>query len=158
MIVEVQPVAIDSSFDQMLSGHFEPLLISLGVASCLFVAFIAHRMDLVDREGHPIHLTWRSLIYWPWLASEIVKSNIEVARLILDPRLPIGARCITVETSQKSDLGRVVYANSIKLTPGTVSIFVWPDNIQVHALTRALAEGLENGEMDRRVTAMEGES
>ena len=142
----------------LLSGHFEPLLISLGVASCLFVAFIAHRMDLVDREGHPIHLTWRALTYWPWLASEIAKSNIEVARLILDPRLPIGARCITVETSQKSDLGRVVYANSITLTPGTVSIFVWPDSIQVHALTRALAEGLENGEMDRRVTAMEGES
>ncbi len=142
----------------LLSGHFEPLLLSLGVASCLFVAFIAHRMDVADREGHPVHLTWRSLTYWPWLAWEIVKSNIEVARLILDPRLPIDARCITVETSQKSDLGRVAYANSITLTPGTVSIFVRPDSIEVHALTPALAEGLESGEMDRRVTAMEGES
>jgi multicomponent Na+:H+ antiporter subunit E len=142
----------------LLSGHFEPLLIWLGVGSCFLVTFIAHRMDVVDREGHPIHLTWRSLTYWPWLFWEIVKSNIEVARLILDPSLPISARCITVATSQESDLGRVVYANSITLTPGTVSIYVWPDSIQVHALTRGLAEGLESGEMNRRVTAMEGEA
>ena len=142
----------------LLSGYFEPLLLWLGAGSCLFVAFIAHRMDVVDREGHPIHLTWGAITYWPWLGWEIIKSSIEVTRLIVDPRLPIGARCFTVKTSQKSDLGRVAYANSITLTPGTVSIYVWPDSIEVHALTKSMADSLQTGEMDRRVTAMEGES
>jgi multicomponent Na+:H+ antiporter subunit E len=140
----------------LLSGHYEPLIIGLGAASCIFVALIALRMDVADREGHPVHLTWRSLIYWPWLAWEIVKSNIEVARLVLDPALPISPRVIKVKASQAEDLGRVIYANSITLTPGTVSIDVRRDTIEVHALTKSLAESLETGEMDRRVSDMAG--
>ena len=140
----------------LMSGHYEPLIIGLGVASCIFVALIAHRMDVADREGHPIHLTWRSLVYWPWLLWEIVKSNIDVARVILDPKLPISPRVIKVKASQADDLGHVIYANSITLTPGTVSIDVQGSVIEVHALTRALAEGLETGEMDRRVSGMAG--
>ncbi|MDH3472449.1 MAG: Na+/H+ antiporter subunit E [Rhodospirillales bacterium] len=142
----------------LLSGHYEPLIIGLGAASCVFVALIARRMDVVDREGHPIHLTWRALMYWPWLAWEIVKSNIDVARIVLDPALPISPRVIKVEASQAEDLGRVIYANSITLTPGTVSIDVRGGTIEVHALTRSLAEGLETGEMDRRVSGMAGDA
>ncbi len=113
-------------------------------------------MDVVDREGHPIHLTWRALVYWPWLLWEIVKSNLQVARIILSPRLEISPELIKVPTSQGSDLGRVIYANSITLTPGTVSIYVWSEAIEVHALNRDFAAGVETGDMDRRVCAMEG--
>ena len=140
----------------LLSGHYEPLLLVLGALSCVFVAWIAYRMDVADREGHPIHLTWRSLVYWPWLFWEIVKANLEVARLILAPRLAISPTVIKVKASQPDELGHVIYANSITLTPGTVSIDVRDATIEVHAITREMAEGLQTGEMDRRVTRMEG--
>ena len=61
----------------LLSGHYVPLLIGLGALSVLLVVTIALRMDVVDREGHPIHLSLKALLYWPWLAWEIVKSNVE---------------------------------------------------------------------------------
>ncbi len=140
----------------LLSGHYEPLLLVLGAVSCIFVAWIAYRMDVADCEGHPVHLTWRSLVYWPWLLWEIVKANVEVARLILSPRLAISPTVINVKASQPDDLGYVIYANSITLTPGTVSIDVRGATIEVHAITREMAESLKTGEMDRRVTQMEG--
>ena len=141
----------------LLSGHYDPLLLTLGGLSCLFVTFIALRMDVVDHEGHPVHLTWRALTYWPWLLWQIIKSNIDVARIIVSPSLPISPELIKVETSQSDDLGRVVYANSITLTPGTVSIFVWSDSIEVHALTHETATELKSGEMNRRVCGMMGD-
>ena len=61
-------------------------------------------------------------------------------------------------TSQKSQLGQVVYANSITLTPGTVSMTLENNQVRVHALTEDIAEDLQTGTMDRRVTALEGES
>jgi len=140
----------------LLSVHFAPLLLGLGAVSCICVAWIAYRVDVADHEGHPIHLTWRAAIYWPWLLWEIVKANIDVAKIVLDPELPISPQVFTVKASQVDDLGHVIYANSITLTPGTVSIDVKSATIQVHALTQELADGLLTGEMDRRATGMEG--
>jgi len=140
----------------LISGIFTPLLMGLGAVSCLAVVGIAHRMDVVDREGQPIHLGLRAVSYWMWLAVEIVKANIDVARRILDPKMPIDPVMVTVKTSQSSELGLVIHANSITLTPGTVSIRVTDDSILVHAITREMAEDAQSGAMDRRVTAMEG--
>ena len=138
----------------LLSGIFEPLLLGLGVASSIVVVYIAHRMDVIDHQGQPIHLTWRALLYFPWLVWEIVKANIDVARAIVRPAMAIEPRLLEIEAGQKDDLGRVIYANSITLTPGTVTIATEGSAFTVHALTRGGAEGLESGEMDRRVTAM----
>ncbi len=139
----------------LLSGFFEPLLLGLGVVSCLVVVLIAHRMDVIDHEGQPIHLGWRILTYWVWLTVEIVKASLDVARRILDPKLPIHPVLVRVKASQASELGQVIYANSITLTPGTVSMQVDGGEILVHAIAREMAEDLEGGEMDRRVTAVE---
>jgi multicomponent Na+:H+ antiporter subunit E len=139
----------------LLSGYFATLLLSLGVASVSFVVLIAHRMDVIDHEGHPIHLTLRALLFWPWLVKEIVKANIDVARAIVSRRMPIKPSVIEVKATQETELGQVIYANSITLTPGTVTIDIDKDIMIVHALTRNAAEGLESGYMDRRVTAME---
>jgi len=142
----------------LLSGMPEPLLLALGLASCIVVVIITRRMDLVDHEGHPVHLTWRAIVYWPWLAWEVVKANIDVARLVLDPTMPITPTMVRLKASQKTDLGLVIYANSITLTPGTVSVDVEPGEILVHAISRDGAAALEEGEMGRRVTRMaEGE-
>lgn len=140
----------------VLSGHFEPLLLILGAASVVVVVAIAHRMDVIDREGHPVQLTWRALGYWIWLGWEIVKSNIDVAKIILSPSLPISPTMTRVPATQKTELGHVIYANSITLTPGTVTVDVTERTLGVHALTKAGADALATGEMDRRVTATEG--
>lgn len=142
----------------LLSGHYEPLLLGFGVVSCVVVVAISLRMDVVDREGHPVHLGRGALTYIPWLLIEIAKSNIDVARRILDPRLPISPTRLKVKASQTSELGQVVYANSITLTPGTVSMVVQDGYIDVHALTADGARSLAAGDMDRRVTAMMGET
>ncbi len=140
----------------LMSGHYQPLLLALGVVSCLGVVFIARRMDVVDHEGVPIHLGAKSVVYWLWLIKEVVKANLDVARRIVAPSLPISPTVITVKTSQKSELGQVIYANSITLTPGTVSMLVRDDEITVHAISEEAAGDLARGEMDRRVSAMEG--
>ena len=141
----------------LLSGHFgEPLLLALGAASSAAVVAIAWRMDLIDNEGHPVQLSWRILFYWPWLLWEIAKANVAVARIILHPALPIAPVVLRARTSQRSELGQVIYANSITLTPGTVSVDVEESAIHVHCLTRDLAASIENGDMDRRVSKVEG--
>jgi len=140
----------------LLSGHYDRLLLSLGFASTLVAVAIALRMEIVDRETYPIPLNLKALLYWPWLAREVVKANLDVARRILSPSLPISPNVFTIKTSQRTDLGRVTFANSITLTPGTVSIDLQGDTIEVHALTEHAAQSLLEGEMDRRVTEMEG--
>jgi multicomponent Na+:H+ antiporter subunit E len=141
----------------LLSGHFEPLVLILGLASCVVVVAITRRMDLIDHEGHPIHLTRRATGYWLWLAWEVVKANIDVAKRVLAPNMNISPTMVRLTASQKTDLGLVIYANSITLTPGTVSVDVEPGEILVHALSRDAAEDLRGGEMDRRVAQFEGE-
>jgi multicomponent Na+:H+ antiporter subunit E len=142
----------------MLSGHFTALLISLGIASCALVVAITMKMEVVDREGHPLDLTMRAPLFWLWLLGEIIKANIDVTRRVLSPGLPVSPTLIHLRASQKSDLGLVIYANSITLTPGTVSVTVAPGRILVHALSREAAEELAAGDMDRRVTRMVGEA
>ena len=141
------------------SGHYTPLLISFGVVSCLFVVYLSWRMGIIDREGLPVRLIPRALFYGPWLFKEIFKANVDVAKRTLTPYEPdISPRLFDTGVTQKSDLGRVIYANSITLTPGTVSIGVRGAYITVHAIAEDVADGLQEGEMDRHVTWLEGES
>ena len=140
------------------SGHYSVLFIIFGAFSCLAVLAITLKMKIADPEGQPMHLLGGAIFYWPWILWEIFKANIGVTRIILNPKLPISPTLIEVKASQKSALGKVIYANSITLTPGTVSVDVSGDTIIVHALSLENAEELLTGEMDRRVTKMEGES
>lgn len=142
----------------LLSGHWhDPLLIGLGVASVILTLVVSVRMSVTDREGHPVHLALRGLIYWPWLIKEIVVANIDVAKAILGLTDDIRPSVFTIKASQRSDLGKTIYANSITLTPGTVTIGLDGDEMTIHALTPGAKEGLATGEMDRRVTLVEGE-
>ena len=141
-----------------LSGHYTELLIGLGVASVLGAVYICHRMAIIDEEGHPIHLALRAIIYWPWLFVEILKSAWGVSRLIVDPKLPISPTMTRVKASQRTQPGVNIYANSITLTPGTITVEVNGNDLLVHAITREGAEGLKDGDMDRRVTGLEGDT
>lgn len=139
----------------LLSGHYTPLMILFGVLSTLFVVFLATRADLIDRETQPVLIKLSVLFYWVWLGREIIKSNIDVTRRILSPGLPISPTVFTVRATQKTELGRVTYANSITLVPGTVTMDVDEDVFTVHALTREAAADLKRGEMNRRVCDVE---
>lgn len=140
----------------VLSGYYLALILSLGALSVLLVVFISMRMDIIDHETYPVRLTWGVVSFWGWLVGQIVKANIDVARVILSPSLPISPTVVRVKASQRTKLGVVTYANSITLTPGTVSMDIDGDTILVHALTEEGARDLETGEMDRRVSKMEG--
>ncbi len=140
----------------LLSGHYTPLLISLGLLSISFVVAISLRMNLIAYEQPEVIIQFIKYIpYGFWLIIEIIKSNIDVCKRILHPALPIKPGLITVKASQRSELAKVTYANSITLTPGTISIDVRGNAIEVHALADSGIDGLETGEMDRRISNAE---
>jgi multicomponent Na+:H+ antiporter subunit E len=140
----------------LLSGHYTAFLLAAGAASAAAVWLFSRRMDIVDHEGHPLALSARTMLgYWPWLIAQIVKSAWSVSLCILHPRLPISPTLVRFRPSQRTDLGLVIHANSITLTPATIAVEVARDEFMVHALTRANAASLEGSEMDRRVSALE---
>jgi multicomponent Na+:H+ antiporter subunit E len=153
---KVSSGAVLFGFWLTLSGYLEPFLVSAGAASAAGVVWLAHRMSLIDRESHPIHLRSRVLTYLPWLFKEIAKSAWDVTKIIVNPRLPITPAMVRVKASQRTPVGVVTYANSITLTPGTISVEVTDGSILVHALTKAGADSLATGYMDRRVLRYEG--
>ena len=141
------------------SGHGEPLLMGFGVLSCLAVLGISRRMErVVGADPLDYGLALRSLGYLPWLGREIIKANLDVARRILAVTPPIHSHLIRVHASQRTELGRVIYANSITLTPGTITLDLRDSDLLVHALSRAAAEGVQRGEMDERVRRLEREA
>ena len=142
----------------VLSGYFNiPLLLVFGALSCTLVTFIAWRVEKADPEEQPLHprISLQIILYWPWLVWQIVLANLDVAKRILDPKLPISPTMITLKPTQRSAMGQVIYANSITLTPGTITASLSDGVLEVHALTQEAADALLEGDMDRRVTALE---
>lgn len=140
----------------VLSGHYNPLMLTLGAASVAICVWLAQRMEVFDEEVHPAHFHLLPLLrYWVWLLHQIVLSALDVARRVLDPALPIDPVVVTVPLAQRTDIGRTTYANSITLTPGTVCMDLNEHTARVHALSEEGAIALREGEMNRRVAAME---
>ena len=140
----------------LLSGHYDPLMIGFGIVSCLLVVLVSCRMRIVDEEGAPVELGLRPFIFYaPWLLKKIVVANFDVAGRILHPSLPIHPTMVSVHASQRGEIARVIYANSITLTPGTVAVKMEGNKITVHSLSYEGAVEDGSGEMDRRVSALE---
>jgi len=139
------------------SGIYKPLLLGLGVFSCLLTIYIKHRMDYFATDLFALRFGRRLLGYWLWLAKEVVKSSLDVARIVLSPSLPISPQIVKIKASCQDPVDQTILANSITLTPGTLALDVHNGEIIVHALTRAGADELRNGEMDRRVAALRGD-
>ncbi|MCH2631378.1 MAG: Na+/H+ antiporter subunit E [Pseudomonadota bacterium] len=144
-----------SAFWLLMSGHYTPLILFLGAISVGFVLYLTKRMDALDEDTFEFKLKRRHFSYWSWLAKEIFKANLDVAKVVLAPNMKLSPRMLRVPTSQSSELGTVIYANSITLTPGTVSVDIEGDEIIVHALTQELMDGLTEGDMDKRVNYLE---
>ncbi|ABV38265.1 cation antiporter [Shewanella sediminis HAW-EB3] len=137
------------------SNYSNALLLSLGAASILLVLYIAHRMDVIDHESQPVHLSLKMPNYVLWLTKEIIVSNISVVKHIWLGNSSISPTLVTIDASQRTDLGKVIYANSITLTPGTVTVDLVGDRMTIHSLLKENIDTLKAGEMDRRVTELE---
>ncbi|MEM1298732.1 MAG: Na+/H+ antiporter subunit E [Pseudomonadota bacterium] len=141
-----------------LSGHYAWWLLAFGAVLSVLVVVFCLSKGIADAEGAPYGLVPRGLIYWPWLLWQIVLSGLRVTRLILDPKLPISPTLVKVDAQQRSAVGLVTYANSITLTPGTISIEASEKGrcIWVHAIEREGADGFADDEMNARVAWFEG--
>ncbi len=136
------------------SGLYKPLLISLGVFSCSLSLWLAQRTGFF-RHALPIRSLLRLPALWWWLLIEVIKSSIEVARIILSPSLPIQPELVEFTTTEKTNSGKVILGNSITLSPGTVTIDVDEDRLLVHCLTSNTANELRSREVERRIEKLE---
>lgn len=143
------------AFWLILSGHYTPLFIGLGVFSVALVCWVAWRADVIDDEGIPVHLLLGLPRYLTWLGKEVLVSAVTVARQVWNPRLTLRPTMDTVSSKDMSELSQVVYANSITLTPGTLSLAVDDDGIEVHSLAPEGITELHAGGMRRRVQRLE---
>ena len=137
----------------LMSGYYTPLILSLGVISCLLCVYLTIKGKFLDNETLPIYFFPRLIQYTLWLIKEILKSNIQTAKVIImkseEPEL------FSVKASQKTNEGKVTYANSITLTPGTVTTQIKNDIFEVHALTKDFGDDVRSSDMDKMVTWLE---
>jgi multicomponent Na+:H+ antiporter subunit E len=143
-----------------LSGMWWHMIItSLGAASVAVSVYMTIRMGVLDGESVPFANLIRYARYWGWLGGEIFKANIAVVRLALAPNLNIKPVLTRVAADHGSDMARTTFANSITLTPGTVTVEVEPGGFLVHALDESFADQEAFRDMERRaVRASDGEA
>jgi multicomponent Na+:H+ antiporter subunit E len=140
----------------LMSGIYKPLIVGFGAASVVLVLYIVRRMDAVDGDRAELRLKPVAFLgYLIWLLWEIAKANWAVTKIVLSPHMPIRQHLFHVRHTQKSDLGQVIFANSITLTPGTITVETEPGHFLVHALAYSADDNLALADMDRRVTRIE---
>ncbi len=135
----------------LLSGHYSTLILSLGVLSVLVVTWFVWRMDRVDGELGELPMRPRLLKYLLWLMWQVVLSNIDLVRRIWDPTLPIRPTWQRLDIKVTSPLAKMLYANSITLTPGTLTTDVREDHFMVHSLTTEGIDELRKGGMEKQI-------
>lgn len=145
------------AFWLLLSGHYAPWFTVSGFLFAVAVAIFCRWRGGADAEGFPFGLLPRAVTYWPWLLVQIIKSGLNVTRIILDPKLPISPSMVRVDALQRSAVGLTTYANSITLTPGTLTVEASESGhaLWVHAIEREAAEGFADDEMNHRVARFE---
>jgi multicomponent Na+:H+ antiporter subunit E len=132
-----------------LSGETSPFFIGLGVVAVVLTLLLSARLKVIDRNASPYHRAPQMLLYTGWLLVQIVKANVAVIARVLGPRHAIDPAVVRLRTRAKTDLGKALFANSITLTPGTVTVDVEGDKVLVHALVRENASVASFEPMDR---------
>ena len=135
----------------LLSGHFTALLLSLGLVSVLLVVWFLRRMDRIDGEVSFMRISFGLIGYLVWLFGAVIMSNLDVVRRIWAPEMPISPNWSRVDTEIRTPLKKTLYANSITLTPGTLTTSAREDHLMVHCLTQENTADLRAGEMERRI-------
>lgn len=136
-----------------MAGRFDLLHILLGIISSLIVTVMSS--DLLFKKSRKGR--WKEAVrfirYVPWLIYQIILANWQVARLALSPRMSelFDPQLIKIKVDLKSDIAKVTLANSITLTPGTVTAGVKGDEFLIHALWQPAVDDLLSQEMEKRV-------
>ena len=137
----------------MMSGMFDAFHLSLGVLSCLLVTLFSHHLLFYgEKKSSWVLGTLGVVLYFPWLFWQIILANLQVAYIVLHPRMLelIDPHLVRFKTRLKQPIAQAAFAQSITLTPGTITVSIDDDQFTVYALTRSAAEDLP-GEMERRV-------
>ncbi|HUU80996.1 MAG TPA: Na+/H+ antiporter subunit E [Acidobacteriota bacterium] len=144
----------------MLSGKFDAFHLTLGLISSAIVSYLSSDLLFSSPQIKGLLSQWvRFVKYVPWLMVEIIKANLHVTYLVFHPRMMdlIDPRIIKFRSKLKSDLALVTFANSITLTPGTITVSVSIDgDFKVHAIDKASGDPLP-GEMEARIAKAFGE-
>jgi multicomponent Na+:H+ antiporter subunit E len=144
----------------ILSGNFSGLLISLGVISSLLVAWFFHDLLFPSVTADHLRIFTKFSMYIPWLIWEIIKANFHLLYLVFHPRMHdlIDPHIIDFKSDLESDLAITTLANSITLTPGTITVTTGTDGVcRVHAIDKQSAEGCP-GSMQDKVADIYGEN
>lgn len=140
------------AFWVLLSGQFDAFHLTLGAICSSLVAYLYHDLLFANvRVGDMRIVAWRFITYIPWLLYQILMSNIHVASLVLRRKMPIDPKIVTFKTKLETDISCVALANSITLTPGTITMEIRDGVYYVHALSKKVADELRAGEMEDRV-------
>jgi len=139
------------------SGVYIPLITSLGLVSVIFVVLLSRRMNLLDNEAIPFQLSRRLPAYYLWLIKQIILSNIDVVRRVWSGPNSLSPQVADVKIDELSDMAKVIYANSITLTPGTVVLDLKGQNIRVHSISKEGMDSLLEGELGRRIGRLESQ-
>jgi multicomponent Na+:H+ antiporter subunit E len=142
-------------FWMLLSGQFDAFHLTLGAVCCTIVAYLFHDLLFTNvRVGDMRVVAARFIAYIPWLIQQIVLANIHVAYVVLSPRMPIDPQIVTFKTKLETDISCVTLANSITLTPGTITMDIRDGVFYVHALDQKVADDLNAGDMEDKVAHM----
>lgn len=136
------------------SGFLKPVILTFGLLSVVIVLITAQRMHFFDTDFFALRFTSRIFRFWVWLAREVIKSSLDVTRLVLNPRMPIKPTVVQFDTRCEHPVDKVILGNSITLTPGTLTLAIDDGHFTVHALTAEGAQDIADGEMDRRVSEL----
>ncbi|MFQ5898345.1 MAG: Na+/H+ antiporter subunit E [Candidatus Methylomirabilia bacterium] len=151
----------------VLSGQLDALHLGFGAVCAALVVALTRDVERigtrVDHRGRraPVFtfsLPWpRFLLYLPWLLGQMIMANVQIAYVILHPRLPIAPTVVRFPAELQGDLARTTLGNSITLTPGTITLDVVGQEFTVHALTREAARQVLSRGMERRVARAFGQ-
>lgn len=146
------------AFWVLISGHHQLEYLLIGIGASALVTFLTNDI-LFDPKGnresslsvkYVLSCIWRFINYIPWLVWAIIKANVQVALIILNPRMPIAPGFITFKTKLTKKTSLVTLANSITLTPGTITVDLKGDTYIVHAIVPEAASDLESGIMQNK--------
>jgi len=140
----------------VLSGHWNFQFIFLGFVSIAMVIVITWRMDVVEGCSIRVPLTFLAPAYWLWLTREVMQSNLYVTRLIIHPKMHVKPQVLVIEPGFVDVVGHTILANSITLTPGTLTLFVDDHELIAHAVDEKTSADFLSGGMRHRVARMIG--
>ena len=151
-----------------LSGKLDSLFLTAGIISAAVVLFVTeaifHPRDPLGFEHPPSRFSWlagtifRLAVYFPLLLWEIALANVHVARLVLDPRMPISPSLVEFESPLRTEASNAVLANSITLTPGTVTVDMSAQRFIIHCISETSRRGIQDGELLKQVARAFGET